>query len=59
MDAVTIACEIRRRLGDRAAHTHEVLAEIERVVAERPASARVRVAIEAEMLRLAEGSRAA
>jgi hypothetical protein len=52
MDAATIASEIRRRLGERIEQPAEVLAEIERVVAERPSTcARVRVAVELELMR--------
>lgn len=50
VDAHTIATEIRRRLGARASSA-DVLAELERVVAEHPTSVRVRVAVELELLR--------
>lgn len=52
MDARAIAADIRLRLGERIEHPAEAMAEIERVVAERPSTtARVRVAIELELLR--------
>lgn len=50
VDARTIADEIRRRLGERVNSSHEVLAEIERIVAERPEVGVLRVAIEYELL---------
>ena len=51
MNAQAIARDIRLRLGDRVAQPAEVLAEIERLVAERPSVGPVRVAVERELLR--------
>lgn len=51
VDPQLIAREIRRRLGARIKHPAEAMAEIERVVAERPTMTdKVRIAIERELL---------
>lgn len=55
MDAHAAAREIRHRLGDRIHHPAEVMAEIERIVAEDPSTtASDRVALELELMRLAK-----
>jgi hypothetical protein len=55
MDAARqLAQEIERELGPRLADHHDVLAAIDRVCTERSTTARVRVAVELELMRRAK-----